>query len=384
MVALPTELGEGRYRIQEVIGRGGMATVALAEDVQLGRPVAVKLLADNLAADDGVRARFLREARLAGKLMHPNVVRVYDAGEDVRPYFVMEHVEGRSVADALSERGALPWREAVEIGLQACAGLEHAHAAGIVHRDVKPQNLLWRNDGVVKVSDFGIAQTVEGTALTATGMVLGTLPYVAPERLRGGGVVTGAADVYALGAVLYEVIAGRPPYRAEAIGDLLDAQSNGAPPALREQVPDLPEEVERALLACLATDPKRRPRSAAALARELEPAVPDSPRRERPRESGVRAAEVRAPSLGPPATRVPPTPHRRHGWRRRAAIGAIALLALGGGAAVAFALAGSDVDSGAEPAAGDVQMTIEPAPRLDEPAAQARGLARWIENHTRE
>jgi serine/threonine protein kinase len=383
MLGLPTELSDGRYRIQRVIGLGGMATVALADDVQLGRPVAVKLLADNLAADEGVRARFLREARLAGKLMHPNVVRVYDAGEDVRPYFVMEYVEGESVADAVARRGALPWREALDIGLQACAGLEHAHAAGIVHRDIKPQNLLWRSDGVVKVSDFGIAQTVEGTALTATGLVLGTLPYVAPERLRGRGPVTGAADVYALGAVLYELIAGRPPYRAMAVGDLLDAQTNGAPESLREHSPDLPEGVERALLRCLVVEPERRPRSAAALARELEPAAPDSPRRERPRESGVRAAEVLPPEGKLPAAQAPAARRPRPHWRRRIAIGAAAAAALAGGATAAVLLAESEGDSSGEDATG-AEVTVEQVPRLDEAASQARGLSRWIEEHTRE
>jgi serine/threonine protein kinase len=383
MIGLPTELGSGRYRIQRVIGRGGMATVALADDVQLGRPVAVKILADNLAADEGVRARFLREARLAGKLMHPNVVRVYDAGEDVRPYFVMEYVEGESVADAVAKRGALPWPEALDIGLQACAGLEHAHAAGIVHRDVKPQNLLWRHDGVVKVSDFGIAQTVEGTALTATGLVLGTLPYVAPERLRGSGAVSGAADVYAVGAVLYELIAGRPPYRADAVGELLDAQRDGAPDPLREHTPDLPEQVDSALLSCLAAEPERRPRSAAALARKLEPAAPDSARRERPRESGVKAADVLAPvePVGgapfPPMQRSPRSPRRR-----RIAIGAIAALALAGGAVAAVLLAESEDGGSGEPT--PTVTAVETAPRGDEALNQARGLVRWLENNTRQ
>jgi serine/threonine protein kinase len=301
----------------------------------------------------------------------------------VRPYFVMEYVEGESVADAVARRGALPWREALDIGLQACAGLEHAHAAGIVHRDIKPQNLLWRSDGVVKVSDFGIAQTVEGTALTATGLVLGTLPYVAPERLRGRGPVTGAADVYALGAVLYELIAGRPPYRAMAVGDLLDAQTNGVPESLREHTPDLPEAVERALLRCLVVEPERRPRSAAALARELEPAAPDSPRRERPRESGVRAADVLPPEAPLPAVEATATRRPSSHWRRRIAIGAAAAAALAGGATVAVILAESEGDSSGEDATG-AEVTVEQVPRLDEPASQARGLARWIEEHTRE
>src|SRR5512132_3538058 len=172
-----------------------MATVHLAHDEELDRPVALKLLPEHLAGDDAFRARFLREARLAGRLSHPNVVRVYDAGEaDGRPFIVMEYVPGTSLAEA----GRLAPGRVVELGVQACAGLQHAHDAGLVHRDVKPQNLLVRGDGTLKISDFGIARAAEATQITAAGTILGTAGYLAPEQAAGE-EASAAADVYGLG-----------------------------------------------------------------------------------------------------------------------------------------------------------------------------------------
>ena len=177
----------GRYRLGRPLGHGGMATVYLGRDSELDRPVAVKVLAENLAGDAVFRERFLREARLAARLSHPNVVSVYDAGEDAdgRLYIVMECVEGETLADVLRERGRLPAAEAVGLALQACRGLAHAHAAGLVHRDVKPQNLLLREDGTLKIADFGIARAAETTALTQVGTVLGTAAYLSPEQALG-------------------------------------------------------------------------------------------------------------------------------------------------------------------------------------------------------
>jgi serine/threonine protein kinase len=179
-------VAHGRYRLERPLGHGGMASVYLALDTELDRPVAVKLLAENLSGDESFRVRFVREARLAAGLSHPNVVGVYDAGEeDGRPYIVMELVEGETLADVLARRKRLPPDVAVGLALQACAGLERAHAAGLVHRDVKPQNLLVRRDGTLKVADFGIARAAEATALTQVGTVLGTAAYLSPEQLAG-------------------------------------------------------------------------------------------------------------------------------------------------------------------------------------------------------
>src|SRR5262249_43801781 len=168
-------LAAGRYRIERELGHGGMATVYLAHDAELERPVAVKLLAEHLADDEDFHARFVREARLAGRLSHPNVGRGYDAGEaDGRPVIRMEDGSGSSLAEA----GRLPAEQAVELGVQACAGLQHAHDAGLVHRDVKPANLLVRDDGVLKIADFGIARAAESTRHTQAGTLLGTAAYV--------------------------------------------------------------------------------------------------------------------------------------------------------------------------------------------------------------
>ena len=208
--------GRGRYEVERTLGRGGMATVYLAHDTVLGRPVALKVLAEHLAGDESFRARFLREARLAARIAHPNVVQVYDAGGDEAGLFIaMEYVDGESLAEELARRGRLSAGEVVDLGRQLAAALAAAHAAGLVHRDVKPPNVLRARDGTVKLGDFGIAHSHDSTALTAHGSVLGTAAYLAPEQARAE-PVTGAADLYALGVVLYEALTGRWPHEGRA------------------------------------------------------------------------------------------------------------------------------------------------------------------------
>jgi serine/threonine protein kinase len=226
---LTVTLAAGRYRIERELGRGGMATVYLAHDTELDRLVAIKLLAQHLATEDEFLARFLREARLAGRLSHPNVVRVYDAGDaDGRPFIVMECVRGGSLAEASS----LSATRVVRLGTQACAGLQHAHDTGLVHRDIKPANLLVRDDGVLKIADFGIARAAESTRHTQVGTLLGTAAYLAPEQVAGAEATPGS-DVYALGAVLYELLTGRTPYTFDSLAGQRHDHAGARPRAVR-------------------------------------------------------------------------------------------------------------------------------------------------------
>src|SRR5919197_4274884 len=198
-----------RYELDRRLGHGGMATVYRAHDRKLDREVAIKLLADNLAGDDEVRKRFSREARLAAKLDHPNVVQVFDVGDDDgRPFIVMEYVDGGTVGDRLKRRGrSLATNEALQLLCQLCEGLGHAHSKKLVHRDIKPQNLLLReSDGCLKITDFGIARAAEETTrLTRPGKVIGTDRYMAPEQLADGKTTPGV-DVYACGVVADEML----------------------------------------------------------------------------------------------------------------------------------------------------------------------------------
>ncbi|MGH3050137.1 MAG: serine/threonine-protein kinase, partial [Gaiellaceae bacterium] len=264
----------GRYELRRPLGHGAMAVVDLVHDLELDRPIALKRLAENFARDDELRDRFLREARLAARLSHPNVVRVYDIGEeDGRPFIAMEYVDGETLAELVASRGTLPPPEAAELGIQACRALAAAHAAGLVHRDVKPQNLLLCRDGTLKLGDFGIAVGLEGTRLTAAGTVLGTAAYLAPEQARGD-QVTAAADVYGIGAVLYELLAGRPPRTITSLGQL-GASETYRIADVRELAPGVPAALAALVTRCLAYEPQDRPASAAALARELALAVPE-------------------------------------------------------------------------------------------------------------
>jgi serine/threonine protein kinase len=333
-------LGGGRYRVEEVLGSGGMAVVYAARDEELHRDVAVKLLADNLAEDPEFRERFLREARLAARLSHPNVVRVFDAGADGgRPYIVMELVRGETLADVLRREGRLDPAEVTRIGRQAAAGLAHAHAHGLVHRDVKPQNLLLREDGVVKVADFGIARPATATQrLTEVGAILGTAAYLAPEQAHGQDV-SATADVYSLGVVLYECLTGRTPYRGDTLAQLLTAQERDAAEPVSDLAPGVPPQLEETVMRCLARNPEYRPASAAAVERMLAGAP----------------ASARTRVLA------------RRPRRRRAAVAAAAVLAAG-------AIAGGVVAA----TSGGGSTKPLPPDRPNHPAQQARDLADWL------
>ena len=268
-----------RYRVERLLGRGGMASVYLAGDDRLGRQVALKIPSDALADDDVFRARFMRESRLAAKLAHPNIVRVYGAEEDERGLFiVMEYVEGETLADELARRGRLPAVDVLQLGIDLAAALEAAHNAGLVHRDVKPHNIMRAGEGRTMLGDFGVARSHDSTVVTEHGTVLGTAAYLAPEQARGEHV-TPAADLYSLGVVLYEALTGRLPHEGESVPELLLRRERDAPTPVRAVAPEVPPELEDGITQCLARRPEERPASAAALGSLLAGSLAEAPTR---------------------------------------------------------------------------------------------------------
>jgi serine/threonine-protein kinase len=259
----------GRYELGERLGLGGMSTVNLAFDSRLERHVAVKLLAEHLADDAQFVTRFRREARAAARLVHPNIVQVYDFGLDEatgRHYIVMERIVGPSGAKVLRDRGRLPIDEAVDWIAQSCRGLEYAHRNGLVHRDVKPGNLLLsEGDGTVKLADFGIAKlSSDESSITQIGSVLGTAAYLAPEQAAGEEAGP-AADIYGLGVVAYQLLAGRLPYEAQSLTELALKQQREVPAPLHHVDPSIPAALSVAVEKALALDPRRRHASADAM-----------------------------------------------------------------------------------------------------------------------
>jgi eukaryotic-like serine/threonine-protein kinase len=250
-----------RYRLERRLGVGGMATVQLAFDTRLERYVAVKLLAEHLAEDRNFVSRFRREALAVARLVHPNIVQVYDFGTDDRSgrqYIVMEYVDGLSCAEILRDVRRLEPPEAVAILTQACRALAYAHRNGVVHRDVKPGNLLRsREGGQVKLADFGIAKAAEQSDITKVGSVVGTAAYLAPEQARGEPAGP-ASDMYALGVVSYQLLVGRLPYEAASLTDLARQQESGRPPLLHELDPEIPVGLSLAVERALTRDPADR------------------------------------------------------------------------------------------------------------------------------
>jgi eukaryotic-like serine/threonine-protein kinase len=260
----------GRYELERLVGTGGMSSVYCALDTLLERRVALKVLHPHYGGDDEYVERFRREARSVAQLSHPNIVTVIDRGEDDgQQYIVFEYIDGENLKELVDRTGPLPTRRAIELALQIAEALAFAHQHGLVHRDVKPQNVLITPDGDAKVTDFGIARSLDVEhGVTQTGTVLGTSNYLSPEQARGQ-TVTPATDVYSLGVVLYEMLTGEVPFPGENFVAVAMKHINDEPPSLLERRPDVPMRLVAAVDRALAKDPARRFASMDAFAAEL-------------------------------------------------------------------------------------------------------------------
>src|SRR5262245_30701820 len=332
-----------RYEIQRGIARGGMAEVYLARDQLLDRPVAVKVLFAEYARDPSFVERFRREAQSAANLNHPNIVAIYDWGQERGTYFiVMEYVRGRSLRDVVQVNGPFSARRTAETGAEIAGALEFAHRNGVVHRDVKPGNVLLTADGDVKVTDFGNARAGTSEALTQTGAVMGTATYFSPEQAQGH-PVDGRSDVYSLGVVLYEMVTGQPPFVSESPVAVAykHVREEPLPPSTRTQ--NLPPDLERIILTAMAKDPDSRYQTADDLRTDLLRFV-----RGQPPIGGPVAALLAdgAPTAAVAPTQAAPVPAEQDydsRERRRKRLGAFvaAFIAVGLVAAVIVALLAS-------------------------------------------
>jgi serine/threonine protein kinase len=386
----PPTMVAGRYRIERRLGAGGMSTVFQAMDSVLERAVAVKLLAEHLAEDEDFVARFRREALSAARLQHPNVVQVFDSGQDPeseRHYIVMEYVDGPSCADLLRGSKRLEIDQTVHIVRDACHGLDYAHRAGVVHRDVKPGNLLIAEEmRITKLADFGIAKAAEQTRITQVGSVLGTAAYLSPEQARGDEAGP-ASDIYSLGVCAYQFLTGRLPHEYSSLTELALKQQQDSVQPIVDFRPEVPPELDEAIRVCLERDPGNRYRTSLEMAQALEAglqgqatdatrrlALADtdatraldatSATRAMPRTAYAPAAAPAAPAYAEPAT-APPRRERREAARaarrRRLATFFALLLVVAAIAAVGVALlASSDGGSGVSPVdQNDVERQIQ-------------------------
>ena len=355
----------GRYKLEGRLGSGGMSTVHLATDERLERKVAVKLLAEHLADDPAFINRFRHEALAAARLVHPNVVQVFDHGLDEtshRQFIVMEYVHGKSCAELLKENGKLPADVVASYAADCAEGLAYAHRHGVVHRDVKPGNLLVTDAGRVKLADFGIAKATEQSSVTQVGSVLGTAAYLAPEQASGQ-EASPLCDIYALGVVAYQLTTGRLPYDASSLSELVLRQQQEHPPRLDTLDQSVPTEFADAVEMALSLDPAARPQDAAVFAAMLRghseeqatsatrvltgstaavaagaTVAAAQPRQPRPPEAAPQtAAQIRGTNSRAPKKK------QNLGLRRFIAVATIlALLAAGGVAAFVLSNGGSD------------------------------------------
>ena len=315
----------GRYELLELIGRGGMSSVWRSHDRLLDRIVAIKVLHEHYTQDGEYVERFRREARAVAQLSHPNIVTVIDRGEDEgRQFIVFEYVEGENLKEVIERTGPLPIRDALLLALQMARALGFAHERGLIHRDVKPQNVLLNDDGQAKMTDFGIARSLDVEGVTITGTVLGTSEYIAPEQARGQRV-DALTDVYSLGVVLYELLTGGVPFHGENFVTIALRHVNEPAPSVLDRRPDCPTRLAIAVDRAMAKRPDDRFQSMDDLVVELEACLADLD------PSSEEATMIaRGPLVQPRPTRQPSARRRRRGvvWPIAAAVVILAIAAL--------------------------------------------------------
>jgi eukaryotic-like serine/threonine-protein kinase len=351
------ELIGGRYEIEELVGTGGMSSVYRARDSVLERRVALKVLHEHFSADPEYVERFRREARAIARLNHPNIVTVIDRGEfGKRQFIVFEHIPGENLKEVVEREGQLPVAQALALTHQIARGLAFAHQHGVVHRDVKPQNVLLDESGTAKVTDFGIARSLDpGQELTQTGTLLGTSDYIAPEQASGQ-PVDARSDQYSLGVLLYELLTGEVPYPADSFMAVAMRHLRDPVPSVRERRPDVPDRVDEIVARAMAKRPEDRFPSTEAMMAAIEAALADTGEGAGRNEATGVLSRVERPSPGRSAARRGP---RRRQRRRRFAPLLLALLVVAAGAiALVLILAGhDDGGSGAAGSIGGVKLT---------------------------
>ncbi len=364
----------GRYELLGVLGGGGMALVYRARDRALNRTVAVKVLREQYASDPVFLQRFTREAQAAGALSHPNVVSVYDVGqEDGIPYIVMEYVPGLTLRDLIARDGVLPVDQAVEIAAQILAALDYAHRNGLIHRDIKPGNVLITPQGTVKVVDFGIAKSASDLSLTGAGLALGTAAYFSPEQARGE-AARPQSDIYSVGVTLYEMLTGHTPFTADSDVGMAFRHINDAPIPPRQWNPAVPPLLEQIVLRALAKNPAARFSSAA----EMEQALRSYAAFGAQATAAVPAVVAPAPAprvAAAVARPLPPAPVRVQSYRGNSGswlvwlLGLVALLLLLGSAVLVYNSGALFSPATATPSLGGAPTFTAPTPVIVHPTA---------------
>jgi len=281
----------GPFLLEKELGVGGMGIVYAAKYEKNGMMCAVKVLAPDMSGNEAVNQRFIRETEILKKLQHPNIIRYFGAGSNrTQRFYAMEIIDGGALDQVIRQEGRLPWETTIDYGMQVAKALEHAHNAGIVHRDLKPANLLLTSDGVLKLTDFGIARDTEATALTQAGKTLGTMNYMAPEQISGKHPVTRRTDLYALGCVLFEMLTGRVPFQSETQAELLFKHLDEAPPSVREFNQSVPVGLTKLIDELLSKEPDDRPFDALAVQVRLEEIKVKAKKKEEERQKASTAA----------------------------------------------------------------------------------------------